>query len=369
MREEYRFSIAASRIPRTFGSDRVAKAPTKLLILVKVHFVRNFRRHHTSTEYGASNFPADRHQVATENRSGFASSCVPPLFQLPRREREMAATPKDYAARYRLCPVYFEDGTKVNYVAGKYRIGMRDTTTKDSLWNAIRRHFRSESTLSVNVYVGGSSSITTYDFCSRDEIKFTALNAFWGKASPEEMQVTIELLDRFGVKARADLTQYCSSENIGVDCSGFVGNYIARILGTTAWHTQVATGAVGPKMKSNAIFNSYPIRVRDVTELSPTKRYVLGYCNSNGTPHGNSPTGHIVISDKPRQHQLTCIASDAGGQGSLGRLSVSESTGGIGAISSEYSIREVVHAGTSRAHFRVYRGSKASVLNFAIAAI
>jgi hypothetical protein len=247
---------------------------------------------------------------------------------------------------------------------------MHDTTTKDSLWSNIRRHFRSESTLSVNVYVKGSGTVTSYDFSSRDEIKFTALNAFWGKASPEEMQVTVQLLDRFGVKTRAELTAYCASENIGVDCSGFVGNYIARELGTTAWHTQVATGAVGPKMKSNAIFNSYNAnRVTDVTQLNTSKRYVLGYCDNNGRPHGSSPTGHITISAKPRQDQLTCIASDGGGQGSMGRLTISESTGGIGVITSEYSIRESQREGTANAYFKIYRGSKASVLNFAIAAI
>lgn len=284
----------------------------------------------------------------------------------------MPATAAVYASRYRSLNVRFDDGTNASYSPTKYRIGISDTRTKDSLWQALRQHFRSESELLVNVYVGGSRTLTTQTYTSHDQLRYTALNAFWGKASPEEMQVTLQLLDRFAIKPRNEFAAYCNSASIGTDCSGFVGNYLAREIGWTPWTDQVSRGSVGPSTKSNAIFHHYAAnRITSLDQLGTAHRYLMAYCNGQGTPHSNDPTGHIVITAKPRIHQLTCMATGPGGRshGSDSRFTASESTGGIGLVTSEYSVEASHRAGTRQAYFTVYRSSKRRTFTVAITKI
>ena len=281
----------------------------------------------------------------------------------------MPVSASRYGERYRALNVSFDDGTTGIFSPSNYRMGIGDTQTKDSLWQSLRQHFRAESGLSVDVFVGSSRSATTHEFATRDELRYTALNAFWGKASPEEMQVTLQLLDKFGVKPRAELAAYCGTTNIGVDCSGFVGNYLAREIGSTAWTSRVGRGVVGPSTKSNAIFNHYSAnRITSLDQLRTAHQYLLAYCNTQGSPHSSDPTGHIMITAKPRVDQLTCRETGPAGrtQGSDGRFTVSESTGGIGVVTSEYSVESSHRVGTRQAYFTVYRGCKRTTFNVAI---
>ena len=138
----------------------------------------------------------------------------------------MAFTPKQYAEKYKNLKVKFEDGTASTVAVTKYRIGMGDEKTKDKMWNAVKKHFKSNDSLTVTVFPVRESVAAEHTFNSRDKVKFSVLNAFWGNASPEEMQITLQLAVKFDVLKKENLRAYCATNKIGTDCSGLVGNYI-----------------------------------------------------------------------------------------------------------------------------------------------
>lgn len=147
---------------------------------------------------------------------------------------------------------------------------------------------------------------------------------------------------------------------IGLDCNGFVGNFLWHTVGGKPWVEK-------PRAKSNDSWASSGIRsllqkvgkrINAIEDLVSNGVYVLGLVNSSGNVIDKKEadtTAHIMIS-QPLTLKAEPIYMPMRGYkvGEVPSLQVIEATSGKGLLASRYDILDVDKNGT----FKVWRGSK-----------
>lgn len=134
-----------------------------------------------------------------------------------------------------------------------------------------------------------------------------ATQAFSGKGSPEDVQLTLQLAARCGVVAPGGLQQYCDERvdpnypRLGLDCNGFVGNYLRYRKSSTLWQyndpvssSKIINGDMGI---NSIVRNISPNPVKNVDEMLAPRMHVLAMVNSAGAviDGGFGAVGHIMI--------------------------------------------------------------------------
>jgi hypothetical protein len=285
-------------------------------------------------------------------------------------------TPTQYADRYRNLEVYV-DPAPVTVDIHRYHIGA-PTSAKDVLWTALREHFR--------VKLGRDPTYELQLRVNNDSAKFTAhtqmlqnvVRPFWGKGSPEDCQIVLQLAVLLEVTTKPALQAYADA-NIGLDCNGFVGNYLFRELGPNPWYVDPGERDVGPSSLITQISNlGRP--VRSLETMSAGRMYLLAEVDAQGNvmPGGpGRPAGHLAITEPNRFNPQSFVSNSFGGldlrasrMGAYGNPAywAVESTGGIGLAESWYAFppNEFVFHPVRGALCRVFRGSKGSVLRFRV---
>lgn len=297
--------------------------------------------------------------------------------------------PVEYAERYRNLSIQANGQTQNNIRVEIYRIGKPDDE-QGKLWQALKEHFHAAKkkdpnyalTLTVN---GGQER-----FDSTDKLLRHVVNPFWGKGSPEDCQISLSLAVTLGRTTMARVQAY-AKDHVGLDCNGFVGNYLWRERLQNAWKlhpgkeevpapsaniASIMTWAAG-KSKENGVV------VETIDDLDSERMYLMAMVDSSfkvipGGP--NSPSGHIVITQPKRFmaksftwdsmgfFDLKMAKKDAYGHPAYWAV---ESTGPelrVGLRESWYAIRVLLNKKKQPISgiFNVYRGSKAAELNFRI---
>ncbi|HZF31660.1 MAG TPA: hypothetical protein VE907_21260 [Gammaproteobacteria bacterium] len=126
--------------------------------------------------------------------------------------------------------------------------------------------------------------------------------AFAGKGSPEACQVVLQLANAWGL---ATNVQAYADSALGLDCNGFVGNYLWHAKNGNPW-TNLGLGNhdLGPDSPIRSGFHDhYQRHLLDRWESLDTKKmYVMmevgkdGMVINGGDPSASSP-GHIVITE------------------------------------------------------------------------
>ncbi|HEY3739272.1 MAG TPA: hypothetical protein VGL53_05485 [Bryobacteraceae bacterium] len=198
---------------------------------------------------------------------------------------------------------------------------------------------------------------------------------FAGKGSPEQVQATIQLLYRFRTN-KATVEQFAGGAGpakdnnfIGLDCNGFVGNYLQRVAWNKYnWWNQNNEHDPGPDTTIRDLFldNTNPVYTLDEFGRGSRSIYLFAFCADDGSKiydHGDGPggAGHIMITDPG----VNSYMKDAV------RVTVSESTasniGGSkgGPVTSEYIIKKVIKEGNPKLRigsvFTVWRGGLESM--------
>lgn len=175
----------------------------------------------------------------------------------------------------------------------------------DELSGKIRDHFaKPNATLKVFV---GAAEVEERVFRTANEAAYYAKKAFWGKGSPEEVQITLQLAMRFNLTTPERLQEYCDAPTdglaqgrIGLDCNGFVGNYIEHGFQGKSWddnkvgfsnylaNTGIADfmQKIGPEVESISdvkIFETYVMGLADSATGQVINRFL------------GEKTGHIVV--------------------------------------------------------------------------
>jgi len=277
-----------------------------------------------------------------------------------------AMTPVRYAEKYLHLEVPFDDGPV--YV-GITKYLLRDPTAEQQgMWGAFKDYLRKNGR--IRVLVNGE----VVEITSAESVLHRVVNPFYGKGSPEDCQIVLQLavlLRR--VTSKYELQAYADA-NLGLDCNGFVGNYLFRIVGGNGWRVDPPDGGVGPSTTIDLIMaRAGGFVIHTVDQMVPSRMHVLAEVDDHDRIKPGGPTaetGHIAITE-PGRYMPSFMTMDlsVANKGALGAPAFwgTESAGHIGLIQSWYAVTQLVRKDKPvDAVFRVYRGSRRAFLNFRI---
>jgi hypothetical protein len=236
------------------------------------------------------------------------------------------------------------------------------------MWGAFKDYLRKNGRVRVRV---NSEDV---EITSAESVLHRVVNPFFGKGSPEDCEIVLQLavlLRR--VTSKYDLQAYADA-NLGLDCNGFVGNYLFRIVRGNGWRVDAPDDGVGPSTTISQIMaKAGGFVIHTVDQMVPSRMHVLAELDAQDRiiPGGpNSATGHIAITE-PGRYMPSFMTMDLGAanKGVLGAPAfwATESAGGIGLIQSWYAVTQLVRNNKPvDAVFRVYRVSRRASLNFRI---
>jgi hypothetical protein len=177
----------------------------------------------------------------------------------------------------------------------------------DAMLGRLKQHFgKKGATLIVHVKpaVGGVEAV---EFSSQKDLWYHARKPFFGKGSPEEAQITLQLADRFGLLKGGTMQAYCD-KYLGLDCNGFVGNYLVHGFREGNWQSAEPMGtdylahkSIGEIMRANGA------AINDLDDLLPVNSYMLGRVGPNGKiieQFEGGSFGHIVITQPPMKSDM-----------------------------------------------------------------
>jgi len=313
-------------------------------------------------------------------------------------------TPLQYAKNYWEMQVPIVDDTSekvkewVTVRVDSYRLKADDAAMRDFMDKArprvdqkVGNRTVSESlTVFVKTSQGKDESKT---FADKFTLADSAKDPFQGKGSPEDVQVTLQLAVRFGVITpanKAAIQAYCDTDHLGLDCNGFIGNYIRHGLQKEPW--DVDPHGNSTVIEANSSINQImsfctPIKSLEEIVKAPNRSYVLALVDAgNGRirDYADNPVGHIMITE-PGPVIYRPWQAWGGGFGGVNYNNVLarrvvESTGApemvaslqrsgfAGLVTSEY----LLLAEDKRSRFTiftVYRASKAKTVQVRIAAV
>ena len=103
---------------------------------------------------------------------------------------------------------------------------------------------------------------------------------FVGKGSPEAAQVALQLASFYGLTK--DFQTYCDT-NLGLDCNGFVGNYLRRVVNREDWDEAENKNGIGPNALIDSIMRLLPgTFVTKIEDIKATNTYVIALAHENG---------------------------------------------------------------------------------------
>jgi len=235
-------------------------------------------------------------------------------------------TPKEYKARYENIKVKRTNGTVETVRVRKYRLD--GSTVNTAAMEAFRSTFFSRGIDTDLTIVTGSGEVKIQGSLTKTEKRFKkagvevkisvegaggevaatsssgidwgaiCVYSFLGKGAPEHCQVALQLADHWGL-APNGLQAYADSA-LGLDCNGFVGNYIWHGRKGNGW----ASGGYHDLRGPDSLISNFFVGASLVSrweEINPANTYLLAKVNSGGQiiPGGQGPetAGHIMISE------------------------------------------------------------------------
>jgi hypothetical protein len=249
-------------------------------------------------------------------------------------------------------PMTWDDNHRNNQAAFDGLLG--------KLWGYFGRANEKKATFTV--HVKGTDGFTYHnDFDTWQELWFHARKAVEGKCSPEEAAITLQLADQFGL-TKGDLQAYCDTY-LGIDCNGFVGNYLAHGYGSgKPWDADPP----GTDYLANKTIDVIVSKLTPATTLTPGVAYVFAMVGAGGKviPGGGLPAGHIFITDPGLQWESDYVEAGKKAKKVLTMLAT-ESTGGVGLIVAPcqfvdqsdgvFTVKRLSHPGMAPLKFRAYR--------------
>jgi len=149
------------------------------------------------------------------------------------------------------------------------------------------------------------------------EAEFHFKEPFSGKGTPEEAQIAIQLVYRYHKTTMPPEHFVKLAGFVGLDCNGFVGSYIQRVVRGQTWQIRLSDKAKpgGSRTYINTLFNALikpgselGSEVTDIQDLKNEDTYVLALCDKDdGTikdPHAPGTWGHVMITE-PNSMGLT----------------------------------------------------------------
>jgi hypothetical protein len=208
-----------------------------------------------------------------------------------------------------------------------------NAAARDAMLGKLRDHFSKKgATLTVHFKTG--AAIIEPTFNNWGDLWYYARKAFVGKGSPEEAAITLQLADRFNLLKGADLQTYCDTY-LGLDCNGFVGNYLVHGFRNGGWDTEPpGTDYLANKQIDAIVSAGAP--VDKVDDLVSASMYLAALVGDNGrvVPGGGMPAGHLFITNTGIGSDTEYVSGPNKKATIAWAMLASESTVGVGLITS-----------------------------------
>lgn len=220
------------------------------------------------------------------------------------------SAPSAYAKRYSQLRVELKTGP-VTVNVRQYRLGDAPRA-KDVLWSKFKDYVHAQVkkdpkftfTLRVN---GQDYPRTTYHGMEQWVVR-----PFTGKGNPECVQMVLQLAALLGEATPGSLQSYCDSY-LGLDCNGFVGNYLYYDQADHDWTDEPKKGEYGPNGDMTN-FEKLGDAVKDTADMDPHRTYLcLETLNGKVIPGGKTGAGHIVITQAGRFMPQSFVTDSFGG--------------------------------------------------------
>lgn len=239
-----------------------------------------------------------------------------------------------------------------------YRLGASPWDEK--FWTEnIAAHFREPVTVRIKTIWGDEVDHT---FATAAAARRHFHPPFVGKGTPEQAQIAIQLVYRFR-PVSTTLEQFAARNFIGLDCNGFIGNYVQRVVQEQDWISAENDQDPGPTTLIGDLLHGQGDMVTNMDQIEPAGTYLLGWCRADGSirdPSHDHPTdfGHIMITE-PDTLRSTRIGRSIG---------VTEATaaGDSKLRSLNYVLRDSVTRSQHGTVFRVQRGIGGSEMDVRI---
>ena len=298
------------------------------------------------------------------------------------------ASALSYAERYRNLTLAFDEGP-VTVRIERYHLGVWDTEA-DHLIDDATGDFQQQRKKNPRHTLTLTVSGKRVEFNDVNVLRRSLQFAFEGKGSPEDCQVGAQLAVLRKRTTRANLQRYCD-DHMGLDCTGFVGNFLWYERGGKSWPDQMPKANEGPHALIDDLILKGTTPVAGLGSIQPGALNVFGLVDGQNrvVPRDSKAAhAHIVISEPGRFTASSFVANSFGGldpnlgiYGHPGLICV-ESTGpqkAIGLKDSWYALTEVLDKKTNKIQsvhghptykiFRVYRGSKRKWDTFTIGSL
>jgi hypothetical protein len=300
-------------------------------------------------------------------------------------------TPVDYYSRYHSITVPALDGGKdlaTGIKVDRYRLGAQQPyiderarlgrKVKKDL--QLRKQKDPSAAISVRVSTPGGyeqRDFADLQFADTDQLWALLRYPFVGKGSPESIQVALQLasVDMKGspaLVAPGDFQGYCDRW-FGLDCNGFVGNFLRHEYAALPWHDVTTTkGKIEPNGLISDIWEKFGGVVRSrAADIDYQELNLLVLVDANGKiiPGGSSGYGHIVISGPGEGavvDHLDKIFPVAANQG-IPAICIVESTAAIDSTDSKTGLARSFYAFVDHPQqagvVRVHRGLNGKTMN------
>jgi hypothetical protein len=227
-------------------------------------------------------------------------------------------TPWEYALRY--LPVQVPGPAEAYPISiARYHIGA-PTAAQQQLWGALGDHLSSHQKTKpayrLELIVNGAR----IQVGKRDEIRMSAVRPFYGKGSPEDCQIVLQLALLLRLTTPERLQAWADT-NLGLDCNGFVGNYIFHDVMGQDWRMNAGEKQPGPSTNIATIFQWAAgsgdfNALDDLATIEPSRSYLIVRADSHGRviPGGpNSTVGHIAITQPGEIMRQSFVSNSMGG--------------------------------------------------------
>jgi hypothetical protein len=204
----------------------------------------------------------------------------------------------------------------------------------DALGGALRDYFLRTKNASVTVYLALDDGTSEFaKFTDWRDLWYYAQKPFLGKGSPEEVQITLQLADRFSRLKGGAMQAYCDTF-LGLDCNGFVGNYLVHGLRGADWDAEPrgTDYLAGRKIDTYAAWDQSQFTTLDA--LVPANSYIMGMTGASGRvipQFEGSTVGHIFITNPLLKWESLYTGGNRPAR-TVPTMWAVESTGGIGLI-------------------------------------
>jgi hypothetical protein len=222
-------------------------------------------------------------------------------------------SPWEYAQRY--LPVEIPGPTApIKVEIRRYRLGA-PKPAKDQLLGRVSDHFAKhakDKAYRLRLTINGQ----TEEFANWHELGFFLQAPFIGKGSPEDCQLVLQLALLTGYKTPGEL-QGWADENLGLDCNGFVGNYLHRHLQGKAWRAVPPKGEVGPSTTIDGFWQHWVDKpIDDLSQIKPNQTHLIVRADSAGKVipqwSGSTPA-HIAITQAGESMNHSFVTDSMGG--------------------------------------------------------